>query len=45
MRSTARRDMAIVRAFDGRNYESLAEKHHLTTRQVRRILGRGRLKK
>ena len=34
------RDMAIIRAFDGRNYEALAAQHHITPRQVRRILGR-----
>lgn len=38
----AARDMAIIQGFDGRNYEALAEQHHITTRQVRRILGRGR---
>lgn len=38
----AARDMAIIRAFDGRNHKALAEQHHITTRQVRRILGRGR---
>ena len=38
----AARDMAIIQGFDGRNYDALASKHHITTRQVRRILGRGR---
>lgn len=37
----AARDMAIIRGFNGRNYKALAAKHHITPRQVRRILGRG----
>lgn len=36
------RDQAIWDGFDGRNYEALARKHHLTSRQVRRIVERMR---
>ena len=36
------RDEAIWQAFDGRNYAELAAKHHLTERQVRRIVERMR---
>lgn len=38
----AGRDMAIIQGFDGRNYETLADEYHITTRQVRRILDRRR---
>ena len=33
------RDEEIRREFDGRNYEALAERHGLTTRRVRDIIG------
>ena len=36
------RDEDIWRSFDGRNYETLAAKHRLTSRQVRRIIERMR---
>ena len=36
------RDAAICAGFDGRNYAALAREHRLTTRQVRRIIERGR---
>ena len=36
------RDDAICRAFDGKNYRALAEKHGLSVRTVRRIIERER---
>ncbi|MYE01621.1 MAG: hypothetical protein F4Y03_10140 [Alphaproteobacteria bacterium] len=38
----AERDDGIRRAFDGRNYQQLADRHGLTPRQVRRIVDHGR---
>ena len=39
------RNQAIWRAFDGRNYDCLAARYGLTTRQIRRIVEEERIRK